>query len=248
MRRTTANCHRVADQQRVLLAELARLDVDDVIRCLGPFVTPERFARFDTVIGRRLDSVTVVLDAPHDPHNGAAIVRSADAFGLQRIHVIEKIESFLAANSVARGSERWVDVVTHRNDADALAALEAGSFVCVATHPEGRLAPEDLAQIEGRVAIVLGNERRGIADELMAACETSVRIPMRGFCESLNVSVTAAILLESLTRKRPGDLPENERRSLLARALILTLPHAADILEAQGMRIARDALAEPASP
>ena len=65
---------------------------------------------------------------------------------------------------------------------------------------------------------------------------------MRGFCESLNVSVTAAILLQSITRGRGGDLPEAERRFLLARALVLTLPHAPEILQAHGMSISARAL------
>lgn len=225
-----------------MLDELSLLDADAIVRCLSPFVTPERLDRLRTVFARRLDSVTLVLDAPHDPHNGAAMLRSADVFGIQRIHVIERIEEFLAANSVARGSERWVDVITHPSAADALTALDAGKFVRIATHPEGALRPEDLIDMQGRFAIVLGNERHGIADEMARACETSVRIPMRGFCESLNVSVTAAILLDSITRKREGDLPEAERRFLLARALVLTLPHAPDILQAHGMALSPGAL------
>jgi tRNA (guanosine-2'-O-)-methyltransferase len=229
MRRSTPNCSFVAVEQRKLAASLRGLDCAAIARALEPFVTDERRDRFRGVFATRLDAVTVVMDAPHDPHNGAAVLRSCDAFGVQRLHVVERIEAFLAANSVARGSERWVDVVPHADPADALRALAASGHTLVATHPAGELEPDDLAALP-RVALVLGNERHGIDDQIAAACTRSVRIPMRGFAESLNVSVTAAILLERATRARPGDLPEAEREHLYARALVLTVPHAAEIL------------------
>jgi tRNA (guanosine-2'-O-)-methyltransferase len=103
----------------------------------------------------------------------------------------------------------------------------------VATHPEGELVPEDLASIP-KVALVLGNERVGIAPDVRAACTRAVRVPMSGFVESLNVSVTTAILLFAATRGRKGDLDEATRRFLYARGLLLTVPRAEERLE--GMR------------
>lgn len=236
MRRTTPNCSFVAEEQRKLLAALGELDPVAIARVLEDFVRPERAARLRAVFAARLDAVTVVMDAPHDPHNGAAVIRSCDAFGVQRLHVVERIEPFLASNTVARGSERWVDVRTHAGVPAAVAALAASGHELVATHPEGDLLPPDLARIP-KLALVLGNERHGIADALRAACRHSVRIPMRGFAESLNVSVTAAILLQHATWARPGDLPEAEQAYLHARALVLTVPHAPEILAAKGMRL-----------
>lgn len=236
MRRTTPNCSFVAEEQRKLIAALGSLDPVAIARVLEDFVRPERAARLRGVFATRLDAVTVVMDAPHDPHNGAAVIRSCDAFGVQRLHIIERIEPFLASNTVARGSERWVDVRTHGDVPSAVAALMASGHELVATHPEGDLIPQDLAHIP-RLGLVLGNERTGIVDELRAACRHSVRIPMRGFAESLNVSVTAAILVQHATWNRPGDLPEAEQAILYARALALTVPHAPEILAAKGMRL-----------
>jgi tRNA (guanosine-2'-O-)-methyltransferase len=247
VRRTTPNCSFIAEEQRRLLASLGALDPAIVARVLAEFVRPERAARLRAVIEARLDAVTVVMDAPHDPHNGAAVVRSCDAFGVQRLHVVERVERFLASNTVARGSERWVDVRAYPSVAEAVAALAASGHELVATHPEGDLLPHDLAAIP-RLALVLGNERTGIAAHLRAACRHSVRIPMRGFAESLNVSVTAAILLQHATRNRPGDLPEQERELLYARALVLTVPHAPEILAAKGMRLTLPAGMSEASP
>ena len=93
------------------------------------------------------------------------------------------------------------------------------------------MLPNELAFIE-RVALVLGNERDGIGNELGAACKRSVRVPMRGFVESLNVSVTAAILLSAATTGRRGDLDELSRRRLYARGLYFSLTRAEDLLSA----------------
>lgn len=236
MRRSGPHNALVAAEQQRLLDVLATLDTDAVGRVLEAHATEARRRRIRAVLDARLDSVTVLMDAPHDPHNGAAVVRSCDAFGVQRLHVIERFESFLAARTVSRGSQRWVDVRTYGGTDDALAALRASGHELVGTHPEGELLPHDLASIP-RLALVLGNERDGIHAEIAAACSRRVRVPMRGFAESLNVSVTAAILLQHATHGRAGDLGEREQEYLYARALALTVPHAAEILAHKGMRL-----------
>ncbi len=236
MRRSTPNCTYVARDQQALLRALVGLDIAAITRELSELVLPERAARIRAVLAARLDSVTAVMDAPHDPHNGAAVIRSCDAFGVQRLHVVERREGFLASTTVARGSERWVDVHSYPRTDAATAALAASGHELIATHPEGELEPADLARIP-RVALVLGNERDGIHDELRAACKRSVRIPMRGFAESLNVSVTAAILLQHATEGRAGDLAQREKDFRFARALILTIPRAPEILHFKGVFI-----------
>lgn len=236
MRRSTPNCAFIAEQRDRLLTSLDNADQEAIIRTLEDLVTPERRARLLSAFSARLDSVTVLMDAPHDPHNGAAVLRSCDAFGLQRLHVVERSERFLSSRTVSRGSERWVDVRTYTRSQDAIEALRASEHELVATHPAGELVPDDLRSIP-KMALVLGNERDGIHEELARACRRSVRIPMRGFAESLNVSVTAAILLQHATSGRLGDLSEAERTKLYARALILTVPHAGEVLEARGLAV-----------
>jgi tRNA (guanosine-2'-O-)-methyltransferase len=207
---------------------LAR-DPGPVIARLEPLVTDERRARLLGVIEARLASVTVLMDAPHDPHNGAAVARSCDAFGVQALHVIERKEPFLVAKSVSRGSEKWVDMHLWPDAAAAVAALGSSGHELVATHPDGELLPHDLASIP-RLALVIGNEREGISGDLRRHAARAVRVPMRGFAESLNLSVTTAILLARATEGRPGDLPELERLRLYARGLFLTVPRAAELL------------------
>ena len=229
MRRRSAG---VLPAEQLISAKVAQAqahDVERVIRVLEPLVLDERRDRLLSVVDRRLGSVAVVFDAPHDPHNGAAVVRSCDAFGVHGVHVVESREPFLVATSVARSAEKWVDVQCHPRPGDAIAVLARGGFELVAARADGELLPQDLAGIS-RVALVLGNERDGIGEELLAACSRSVRVPMRGFIESLNVSVTAAILLAAATTGRPGDLPPDERRRFYARCLYLSVAHAEDVL------------------
>lgn len=210
----------------------ARYGAEQVIAALEPFVTDARTERLREVCERRLGKVTVLLDAPRDPHNGAAILRTSEAFGLVELHVIPQGEPFLASRRVARGTEHWIDVIRHASPEAAVSALSARGFELVATHPQGELLPEDLRGIP-RLALVLGNEHRGISQALGRACRRSVRVPMRGFVESLNVGVTAAILLAAATRDRPGDLPEADRRLLYARGLWRSIPRASEVLEAR---------------
>ncbi len=208
---------------------------EGVIEVLEPLVLAPRRERVRTVVEARLGSVVALMDAPHDPHNGAAVMRSCDAFGVQELHVVPRNEPFLVSGGVAKGTERWIDVIRHPTPEQAVQTLEGRGFELVATHPEGQLAPPDLADIP-RLCLVLGNEHDGICEALQKAARRSVQIPMRGFVESLNVSVSAAVLLEAATRGRPGDLPEAEKRLLYARGLFRSVSRGADVLAASPPR------------
>jgi tRNA (guanosine-2'-O-)-methyltransferase len=113
--------------------------------------------------------------------------------------------------------------------------LRQAGYRLIATHPTGSLCPEDLAGVR-RLALVGGNEHDGIRDELVNAADETVHVPMRGFVESLNVSVSAAILLCAATRHRPGDLTHGARRSFYAKGLYRSVSRAADVLRASSPR------------
>jgi tRNA (guanosine-2'-O-)-methyltransferase len=232
MRRSTPG---VLGAEELMDARIARAEGHDpavIVRVLEPLVGETRRARLLEVIGRRLESVAVVFDGPYDPHNGAAVLRSCEAFGVQHLHVVERPGTpFAVAHTVARGAEKWLDVTCHAGAPSLLAWSRQADMPLVGAHPEGELTPEGLAGLP-RLAIVLGNEREGIRDAIAAACTHRVRVPMRGFVESLNVSVTAAILLHAATRGRTGDLDHASRLRLYARGLYLSVPRAEELLEA----------------
>jgi tRNA (guanosine-2'-O-)-methyltransferase len=232
MRRTTPGVLGAQDLVDARIARAAEHDPARLLHVLEPLVTDARRARLREVIAARISSVAVVFDRPYDPHNGAAVLRSCEAFGVQALHVVERPGTpFAVARSVARGAEKWIDVTCHAAPATAIAWARAAGMPLVATHPDGEIGPEEIAAMP-RVAVVLGNEREGIHGELALACAARVRVPMRGFVESLNVSVTAAILLHAATRGRPGDLDPETQRRLYARGLYLSVPHAEDVLVA----------------
>ncbi len=227
------NVARKLQRNKGLRHAFADLDPDPIIAVLEGLVREERRARLQDVIAARLRSVTVLMDAPHDPHNGAAVMRSCDAFGVFTVHVVERAEHFSASNAVAKGAERWVDVVGHSHVSAAVATV-GSRYHLVGTHPRGQLLPGDLRSIPN-LALVMGNEHDGICEELDKACDDHVRVPMRGFVESLNVSVSAAILLAYATEGREGDLSELEKRRLYARGLVLTVPRSLTILRVHGL-------------
>lgn len=229
MRRATPGAVPASHLVPARIARVEKHDPERVIALLEPLVLPRRAERMRTVIASRLSSVRVLFDAPHDPHNGAAVLRSCEAFGVQFLHVVERKESFLASTTVTRGAEKWMDTLCVPTTAEAVTPLVADGFELVGAHPDGELTPPDLAHVP-KLALVLGNERDGIAAELAAACTRRVRVPMRGFVESLNVSVSAAILLSYATSGRAGDLAHADQRRLYARGLYLSVERADEVL------------------
>jgi tRNA (guanosine-2'-O-)-methyltransferase len=208
----------------------ARWSAQGIVELLEPLVNEGRKERIRTVVSARIGNVTLLLDGPHDPHNGAAVMRSCEAFGLSQLHVLPT-EPFLVSHRVAQGTQRWIGVVVHESAVSAKTTLSSRGYALVATHPAGELVPADLAEFE-RLAIVLGNEHHGIGPELSEAALRTVRIPMRGFVESLNLSVSAAILLEAATRGRPGDLSPEAQLEAYARGLYHSVARANDVLGA----------------
>jgi tRNA (guanosine-2'-O-)-methyltransferase len=234
MRRTTPGVLGASDLRDTRIARAEAHDPERIVSILEPLVGHARRARMLEVIAARLASVAVVFDRPYDPHNGAAVLRSCEAFGVQQLHVVERAGTpFAVARSVARSAEKWIDVTCHSSVQSCVAWAEAAEMPLVATHPHGELRPHELGRLP-RFALVLGNEREGIHETLAAACSSRVRVPMRGFVESLNVSVTAAILLHAATLGRPGDLDRGAMRRLYARGLYLSLERAEEILAQPG--------------
>jgi tRNA (guanosine-2'-O-)-methyltransferase len=230
MRRSTPGVLGAAELMDARIARAEAHDPARIVEVLEPMVGEARRERLLAVIARRLSSVAVVFDGPYDPHNGAAVLRSCEAFGVQRLHVVERPgTSFAVARTVTRGAEKWLDVTCHAGAPSLLAWAREAGMPLVGAHPDGELTPESLAHLP-RLAIVLGNEREGIRDAIAAACAHRVRVPMRGFVESLNVSVTAAILLHAATGERAGDLDDAARLRLYARGLYLSIPRAEEML------------------
>jgi tRNA (guanosine-2'-O-)-methyltransferase len=192
---------------------------EEIVRVLSPMVTPARLARIDQVISKRTRSLVPVLENLADPHNGAAVLRSADAFGCHEVHAIEEPYPFVVSHRVSRGTYRWLEIVRHRTAVDCAAHLAARGYAIYVAAMDGEVTPEELARVP-KAAVVFGNEHKGVSEVLRNAAAGAYSIPMVGFVESLNVSVACAITLHAASRARHGDLDESERCAIRARLLM----------------------------
>ena len=200
-----------------------------VITALSKVVTEKRHRRIQDVVATRSYSVVPVLEDPADPHNGSAVLRSCDAFGIQHVHVIPGPHGFKAARKVAKGAHRWLDVHTHRSAEVCATELKSNGYKIYVAAMEGTTTPEDLRNIE-KVAVVFGNERRGVT-AMREHADGVYAIPMSGFVESLNLSVAAAVTLYTATAGRRGNLSNEEKKILEARYLMSTVRDAERVVD-----------------
>ncbi len=204
------------------------------------FLVPERKARIDQVVANRTRTLTVVMEALCDPQNVNAVLRTCEAFGVQDLHVIEGVMKPYDRNKkVSQNADKWLDVHRWKDTRSCLEHLRARGFAVYATH----LGPgsRGLAELSfaAKVALVFGNEHRGVSPEALALADARYAIPMLGFVQSLNVSVAAAVSIAAavqrrvVERGRHGDLDEGEAAALRERFYVLAVKQRARIGKAQ---------------
>lgn len=207
-----------------------------VCEALTPLLTPERIARIDQVIDARLASVAAVVEDTYDPHNAAATLRTCEALGLQELYVIEPGARFSAAKGVTRGAHRWLDLHRFADAASAVADLKARGFRVLATLPDAQLSIEDVP-VDSPLAVVFGNEHDGVSPAVIAACDAAITVPMFGFTESFNLSVTVGLAMSRLAARRRayigalGDLAPERRARLRARWFALRIRAAVNVVD-----------------
>jgi len=201
-----------------------------VIEALSKVVTSKRLERIQDVARSRTDNLVLVLDRIADPHNSSAVLRSADAFGVQRVHVIVGEQGFRASRGVSKGTHRWLDVVRYET-ADACARrLRDENYAIFVAAMGGETRLEDL-RVAPRLAVVFGNEHHGVSPEMQDLADGTFSIPMCGFVESLNISVAAAITMQTLAGDGRARLPDARRRELEARFLMNSVRNAGQLIE-----------------
>lgn len=202
---------------------------EEVIAALSPVVTPERLRRIESVVEGRTDDLLIVLDRIIDPHNSSAVLRSADAFGVQTVYAIVGELGFRASRGVSKGTQRWLDVVRFETAEACARALKEEGYAIYVAAMGGETTPTEL-RARPRVAVVFGNEHRGVSPEMRALADGTFSIPMRGFVESLNVSVAAAITMQTLATDGRPRLGRTRRRELLARFLMNSVRNADELI------------------
>ena len=186
--------------------------------------TERRQARIRAALYRRQPDLTVVLENIHDPHNVSAILRSCDGVGVLRAHAVYSVEEpplSAYARQTSASAAKWVEVERHGSVAACYDRLRGNGFVILATSVGSESRPLYEWDLRRPVALVFGNEMRGVSDEARALADGAIEIPMVGMVQSLNVSVACAVCLYEAFRQRmaTGDydtpkLTANELRVL----------------------------------
>ena len=166
------------------------------------FITDERREVLQKTAAQRTQYMRIMTENMFHPQNASAIMRHCEAFGIQQIHTVEDKCKFDPSVNIVRGTQKWVDVEHHATTAEALTTLKEEGYRIVATTPHRCSAtPETFDVTKGKFALVFGTEHAGISDEVIAAADDFLMIPMCGMVESLNVSASAAILIYMLSER-----------------------------------------------
>lgn len=212
---------------------------EELVVYLGQYITTHKKTMMDRVLSQRTRFFTVVLEDIFKPHNASAVLRTCDCFGIQDIHLIEKTDTYKINPFVTRGAAQWVDLhkyYTPEGSAvdDCFGKLRSEGYAIYGTSPApDSLSIHDLPLIPNqKVALVFGNEHEGISEEVKSKVDGLVHIPMRGFTESFNISVSASIFLYELMKRAAEveipnfNLTEQEQAALRLQWYKEIVPHA----------------------
>lgn len=172
---------------------------------LEGFISDNKRMLFDQVIEERTRYVTVVLEDIYQSQNASAVLRSCDCFGVQDIHIIENRYEYSINPDVALGSTKWLNLVKYNTEEEntltCYAALREKGYRIVATTPHKDGIMLDELDLSRKTALVFGTELEGLSTTAIDNADARMKIPMYGFTESFNISVSAAIALHHITFK-----------------------------------------------
>jgi len=171
----------------------------DLLSYLETYLTDNRKHRFETVLKQRSRFITVAIEDVYQLHNTSAVLRSCDVFGVQDLHVIEEINSKRIDREIAMGAQKWVDVYQHKSVKACLATVRAKGYKIIATTPHKDDNTLQDFKLTEPSCFFFGRETEGLSDLVMEEADEFLKIPMVGFTESLNISVSAAIILQHVT-------------------------------------------------
>lgn len=171
----------------------------DLLAYLEGFITPERKARIAKVLEVRTKYITVAMEDVFQMHNSSAVVRSCEVFGIQDAHVIEGRFGRRLDKNISMGAQQWVDVMRYNSSKTCFDTLKENGYRIVATSPDPDATNLNDFELESKIALFFGTEKEGLSKEILQQADGLITIPMFGFTSSLNISVSAAIILQHLT-------------------------------------------------
>ncbi len=213
----------------------------ELIEKLRPFLTENRMQTLESMLEKRTKHMTVVLENIFHSHNASAVMRTCECFGIQDLHVIENNNNFQVHPDIVRGATKWLNINRYCNSTDntplCIDALKQDGYRIVVTSPhgEGVTKLEDFDVTKGKFAIMMGSEKVGISDYAWEHADERLTIPMCGFTESLNISVSTAIILHTLRAKIDAAgvesaFSEEEKRSTLLHWMVESISSGKEVL------------------
>lgn len=196
----------------------------NLIDYLKEFVTEERFRKIQEVAKDRTHHLCVAVEDLYQAHNTNAVIRSAECFGVQNIHVIQNQFEFQVNREISMGASKWLDIHSHNTTKECIQDLKQKGYRVVATMPAEKETMLDEVDLSTPIAFLFGTEKFGLSSEAIELADEFVKIPMYGFTESYNVSVSSAlVMMSAMSRLRKSDiswqLPESEQHTLMLKFL-----------------------------
>lgn len=175
---------------------------EKLLKSLFSIITPEKIEKFERIASERTNYITVVVENLYQEHNASAVIRSCDCFGIQNLHVIEKDNSFNVNKDIALGAGQWVN---HHHYSDPLyptttcvQSLKQKGYKIAATTPHTDAFSINDVPIDEPIAFLFGTEQTGLSEKALDLADYYVKIPMVGFTESFNISVSAALTMNTI--------------------------------------------------
>jgi tRNA (guanosine-2'-O-)-methyltransferase len=197
-----------------------KAEKEALIEHLLSYVTDNKREKMHAVLENRTRYVTVVLEDLFQPHNASAALRTCDIFGVQDVHVVEAQHTFKAVPTIAMGATKWLNVHSYTSITDSIDALKKQGYRIVATTPHTNSYTLPELPLDQKMALVFGSEQTGLSEAALASADMFVKIPMYGFVESFNVSVSVALCLYDVINRLHSSmyawqLSEEEKQDIM---------------------------------
>ncbi|WP_338374919.1 RNA methyltransferase [uncultured Flavobacterium sp.] len=177
------------------------MENSDLLTYLEGFLSENRKQRFLDVLSKRTKHFTIAVEDVFQMHNTSAVMRSCEVFGIQELNIVEQKFGKSIDKQIAMGAQKWVDIIEHPSSQACIDNLRAKGYQIIATTPHNDSCTIENFDISKPSALFFGTEKEGLSDEVMQQADGYLKIPMVGFTESLNISVSAAIIIQDITNR-----------------------------------------------
>ncbi|NSW45099.1 MAG: RNA methyltransferase [Bacteroidales bacterium] len=213
----------------------------EIIHQLKEFVTDSRFKLFEKILNERTNYISLLIENVYQSHNASAIVRTAEALGLQELYVYERKNSFSPNEEISLGAQKWLDIYRYKESEITTAELfyqlkSKGYRIIATTLHEKAISLEQINLEKGKMLFLFGTEKEGLTDEFKSNADEFLKIPIYGFTESFNVSVSVGIILYQIISKLRQThisyfLSNEEKNKIMIDWLVKSIPMGEKVLE-----------------